>query len=113
MSNLVSKLFARSALRGAVLGVTFAASLTAQAAVADAPAAPSIVPDSAHQTLDTVAGLAAVPLTASEAETFEAARVRWPSHFEHLLPVQHLRMAPCLRLPMPPRLSSDGPSICI
>lgn len=79
MSNLVSKLFARSALHTAVLGVTFAASLAAQAAVADAPVAPSHVTDSATQvqTFDALVGFDAVPLSVAEADSFDGERIRF------------------------------------
>ena len=78
MSNLVSKLFARSALHTAVLGVTFAASLAAQAAVADAPVAPSHVTDSATQvqTFDALVGFDAAPLSVAEADSFDGERIR-------------------------------------
>ncbi|WP_299068749.1 hypothetical protein [Accumulibacter sp.] len=104
MSNVLNSLLSRSGLLKTVAaGVFLAASVAANAAV-DAPAAPSRLGDSAIQAqdFDTVAGLAASPLSVAEAESVDGARFKWrlPKRWPH---------------PKPRRCAPGGPlpSICI
>lgn len=105
MSNLVNKLLSRSGLlKTVVVGAALAASVAAHAAVADASGASTRVGDSVAQAqaFDTVAGLAASPLSVAEAETVDGARFKW-------------RLPKRWPLPKPRPCAPGGrlPSICI
>jgi len=79
MSMLLNKLVSdRGLLKAAVAGAAIAVSVAAQAPVADAPAAPSHIGDSAAQaqTFDALVGFAAVPLSDGETDRFDAERIR-------------------------------------
>ncbi len=81
MSHLVNNLLSRSRLlKTAAIGVVLGFSVATQAANVDAPVAQANagVSVAQAQTFDTLAGLDATPLNASEVETFDGARFKWP-----------------------------------
>ncbi|HRE14886.1 MAG TPA: hypothetical protein PLD37_11885 [Usitatibacteraceae bacterium] len=105
MSNVLNFLMSRGGLfRAAFLGAALGFSVAAHAAVGDAPAAPFNVGDSAvqAQTFDALAGFAAVPLSAAEAESVDGARFKW-------------RLPKRWPLPKPRPCAPGGrlPSLCI
>jgi hypothetical protein len=109
MSNVLKFLMSggglfRTAVLGAALGFSVAAHAAVGDAVGDAPADPFNVGDSAvqAQTFDALAGFAAVPLSAAEAESVDGARFKW-------------RLPKRWPLPKPRPCAPGGrlPSLCI